>query len=202
MCEFILSMYVSVMFPYKTLYVWGWLHELRCIAWVDMWVREWMVCVCVWDSEWHCIYTYIYIYIYICIFSNKLAMRNSSWSLKKKINKKSTGKINTFPFLVVVGYLFKNVSVRGGGGGGGGMRACVYIYCGVCVHLSHLLAFSKMCSCWILSIFNIQIQSERWQNFVWLMRHIIVKDLLDVYKWGWGPFCISLLTYRRLKGIS
>ena len=35
-----------------------------------------------------------------------------------------------------------------------------------------------------------------------IMRHIKVKDLLDICKWGCGPFCVSLLTDRRLKGLS
>ena len=34
--------------------------------------------------------------------------------------------------------------------------------------------------------------------------HIRVKDLLDtfIYKWGFGPFCVFLLTDRYLKGLK
>ena len=34
------------------------------------------------------------------------------------------------------------------------------------------------------------------------MGHIKVKDLLDIYNCGCGPFCVSLLTDRRLKLLS
>ena len=34
------------------------------------------------------------------------------------------------------------------------------------------------------------------------MCHIKVKDLLDVYKCAGGPFYVSLLTDRRLMGLS
>ena len=43
-------------------------------------------------------------------------------------------------------------------------------------------------------IFNVQIQSERGHKFVQLMCNIKVKDLLDIYKWDCGPFCVSLMT--------
>ena len=35
-----------------------------------------------------------------------------------------------------------------------------------------------------------------------LLCHIKVKDLLDIYKWGCGPFCVSLLLDRCLEGLS
>ena len=32
--------------------------------------------------------------------------------------------------------------------------------------------------------------------------HIKVIDLLDIHEWGYGSFCMSLLTDRCLKGLS
>ena len=34
------------------------------------------------------------------------------------------------------------------------------------------------------------------------MCHIKVKDVLDIHKWGGGPFGLSLLTDKRLKGLN
>ena len=34
------------------------------------------------------------------------------------------------------------------------------------------------------------------------MCHIKVKDLLDIHNWVDGPFCLSLLTDKRLKGLN
>ena len=37
---------------------------------------------------------------------------------------------------------------------------------------------------------------------MWLMYHIKFKDLLDMYQQACGPFCVLLLTGKRLKGLS
>ena len=34
-----------------------------------------------------------------------------------------------------------------------------------------------------------------------LICHIKVKDLLDICKWGFGLFCVLLLTDRHFKGL-
>ena len=56
-----------------------------------------------------------------------------------------------------------------------------------------------MFSRWIWGIFKVQIQSEWGHEIVQLIGHINVEDLVDIYKGGCGPFCVSLLTYRHLK---
>ena len=60
----------------------------------------------------------------------------------------------------------------------------------------------KMFLCWILRIFNFQIQSERGHRCMQLMCHNKLKDLLEIYKWGCGPFCVLLLAISHLKGLS
>ena len=47
--------------------------------------------------------------------------------------------------------------------------------------------------------FKVQIKCERGHKFIYIMYHI--KVLLDIYQLGCGPFFLSLVTDKRLKGL-
>ena len=46
------------------------------------------------------------------------------------------------------------------------------------------------------------MQIEKGHKFTLIMCHMNVEDLLDIHKYGCGPFCVSLLTDRHLKGLA
>ena len=59
----------------------------------------------------------------------------------------------------------------------------------------------KMCSCWIWGISTHKYRVKGGLNACKLC-HYMIKGLLDNYKWGCGPFCVSLLANSCLKGLS
>ena len=63
----------------------------------------------------------------------------------------------------------------------------------------HRIGLFKMFSRWNLGFLRAQIHSYRVHKFPQLMCYNKVKHLLDIFKWGCGPFCVSLLTARLLK---
>ena len=108
-------------------------------------------------------------------------------------------------------FLVQQVKILGENGGKFCIKETSYLLV-ICTHVTGtihtkcVLVFSKCFPVGFLGNFIVQIQSESGYKFIYIICHVNAKDLdlLDICKWGYGPFFVALLTNKRrpLKGLS